>query len=46
LLGLFFTIDESDASKDLGNQFEALEPAPMLLRLEAEFKDHGQGCDS
>ena len=31
LLGLFFTIDEQDAGDDLGNQFEALEPAPMFL---------------
>jgi len=46
LLGLFFAIDESDAGNYLWNQFEALEPTPMLLGFQAEFKDHGQCCDS
>jgi hypothetical protein len=43
---LFFTIDESDTSNYLWDQFEALEQAPMLLGFEAEFKDHGQCRDS
>jgi hypothetical protein len=37
-LGLFFTIDETDASNYLWDQFEALEPAPMLLGFQTEFK--------
>jgi len=45
LLGLFFAIDETDASNDLWNQFEFLEAAPMLLGLQSEFKDHRQGRD-
>jgi hypothetical protein len=44
-LGLFFAIDETDASNDLWNQFETLEPAPMLLGLQTEFEDHRQGRD-
>ena len=46
LLGLFFAIDETDASNYLWDQFEALEPAPMLLGFQAQFKDHGQCRDS
>ena len=45
-LGLFFAIDETDASNYLWDQFEALEPAPMLLGFQAQFKDHGQCCDT
>jgi hypothetical protein len=40
LLGLFFAIDEADASNDLWDQFESFEAAPMLLGLQTEFKDH------
>jgi hypothetical protein len=39
-------IHEQDAGDDLRDQIEALEPAPIFLGLQAEFKDHGQGCDS
>jgi hypothetical protein len=46
LLGLFFSIDESDTSNYLWDQFEALEPAPMLLGFQAELKDHSQCCDT
>ncbi len=46
LLSLFFAIDESDTGDYLWNQFEALKPTPVLLGFQAEFKDHGQGCDS
>jgi hypothetical protein len=45
-LGLFFAIDETDASNDLWDQFEALEAAPMLLSFQTEFEDHGQCRDS
>jgi hypothetical protein len=31
LLCLFLTIDEASAGNDFWDQFEALEPAPMLL---------------
>jgi hypothetical protein len=44
-LALFFAIDETDTSDDLRDQLEPLESAPMFLGLQAEFKDHGQGCD-
>ena len=46
LLGLFFAIDETDASNYLWDQFETLEPAPVLLRFQTEFEDHGQSGDS
>jgi len=45
-LGLFFAIDETDASNYLWDQFEALESAPMLLSFQTEFKDHCQRGDS
>ena len=46
LLGLFFAIDETDAGNDLLDQFEALQPAPMLLGFQTKFEDHRQGRDS
>jgi hypothetical protein len=41
-LGLFFTIDETDTSNYLWNQFESLQPAPMLLGFQTKFEDHRQ----
>jgi hypothetical protein len=46
LLDLFLTVDEFDARYDFGEQFRAVEPAPMLLGFQAEFKYHGQCRDS
>jgi hypothetical protein len=45
-LGLFFAIDESNTGNYLWDQFEALEPAPMLLGFQAELEDHGQCGDA
>ena len=41
---MFFTIYETDAGNDLLDQFEALQPAPMLLGFQTKFEDHGPGC--
>jgi len=38
LLDLFLTVDEFDARYDFGEQLRAVEPAPMLLGFQAEFK--------
>jgi hypothetical protein len=46
LLGLFFAMEETNASDYLWDQFEALEAAPMPLGFQAEFKDHGRCRDS
>jgi hypothetical protein len=45
LFGLFFAIVETDANNYFWNQFESLDPAPMLLGFQTEFEDHRQGCD-
>jgi hypothetical protein len=45
-LGLFFAMEETNASDYLWDQFEALEAAPMPLGFQAEFKDHGRCRDS
>jgi hypothetical protein len=37
-----FFVDETDASNYLWDQFEALEPTPMLLGFQSEFEDHCQ----
>ena len=46
LLDLFLTVDEFYARYDFGEQFRAVEPAPVFLGFQAQFKDHGQCCDS
>ena len=46
LFGLFFAIDQTNASNYLWDQLKTLEPTPMFLGLQAEFEDHGQCCDS
>jgi hypothetical protein len=55
LLGLFFAIDETDASNDLWNQFKSLQPAPVLLASRPSLKTivrvairepHHPGCAS
>jgi hypothetical protein len=45
-VGLFFTIDETNTGNYLWNQFESLQPAPMLLGFQTKFEDHRQGRDS
>ena len=46
LLDLFLTVDEFDARYDFGEQFRTVEPAPVFLGFQAQFKDHGQCRDS
>ena len=46
LLDLFLTVDEFDARYDFGEQFLAVEPAPVFLGFQAQFKDHCQCRDS
>ena len=46
LLDLFLTVDEFDARYDFGEQFRAVEPAPVFFGFQAQFKDHGQCRDS
>jgi hypothetical protein len=43
-LGLFFTSTKRTPVNDLLDQFEALQPAPMLLGFQTKFEDHGLGC--
>ena len=43
---MFFSIDELDAGNDFGDQFRAVEPAPVFLSFQPKFKDHGQCRDS
>jgi hypothetical protein len=40
LLDLFLTVDEFDVRYDFGEQFRAVEPAPVFLGFLAQFKDH------
>jgi len=42
-LGLFFTIDEADASNYFCNQLGSLQPAPMFLSFQAKLEHHRQG---
>ena len=46
LLNLFLTVDGCDARYDFGEQFRAVEPAPVFLGFQAQFKDHCQCRDS
>jgi hypothetical protein len=39
LLDLFLTVDEFYARYDFGEQFRAVEPAPVLFDLQAQFND-------
>ena len=39
-------IEEFDAGNDFGDQFRAIESAPVLLGFHGKFKDHGKGSDS
>ena len=46
LFGLFFSIDEFHADNDFGDQFRTVEPTPMFLGFQSQFKDHSQCRDS
>jgi hypothetical protein len=39
-----YTISYPFCGNDLLDQFEALQPAPMLLGFQTKFEDHGPGC--
>jgi hypothetical protein len=39
LLDLFLTVDEFYARYDFGEQFRAVEPAPVLFDLQTQFND-------